>query len=359
LLFLPVPSSPPIDIYYSPGVGEGLERHVRARLPFSGVFERIRFNLLLLGGQGEHNGIFISETGLMRRIGPADGEIVAANIRTVLDFAGSVSEPFDLPQLPVFVSVLPSSAAILQQNLPPFSNTVNQRQFIVDVYSALSGHVTPISVYETLLGRRQQYIYYRTQDNFTSLGGFYISEQMLTRMLGTPAPTLAAYDLTYPHNDFYGDLYRISPYRGIRPDTLTLFHYNSFQRHYMVTHSAPGEQRVYHTMFPEHLTNFDRPMDVFLGGLSAVTNIHSTAPYHRSLLVFGDETALAYAPFLANHYQLVSIVDLFDPGAALLGIRAENYSQVLFAYGARTFMTMEIPAETLGIIAAAYMTADS
>ena len=332
--------------------GEGLEGYVRARMPLSGTFGQIQLNLLLLGGQGEQHGVFISSAGLMKRIGPADDDIVAANIGAVRDFAGSLTEiGDDFRSIPVFFSILPSSAAILQQNLPPFSNTINQRQFIVDVYGALSGHVTAIGVYETLLSRRQQYIYYRTQDNFTSLGGFYISSQMLTRMLGSPAPTLAAYDFTYPKSNFYGELYQISPYRGIAPDTLTLFHYNSFDRQYVVTHSVPGAQQMFHTLFPEHLIDLGRPMDVFLGGLSSITNIYSTTPYQRNLLVFGDHTALAYAPFLANHYRLITIVDIFDPGAGLAGVRAENYNQVLFAYGAETFMTREIPAETLRIIA--------
>jgi hypothetical protein len=345
LLLRPVESAP---------LNEGLEEYVRARMPLSETLEQIQLNLLLFGGQNEQHGIFISSAGLMKRIGPVDDDIVAENISIVRGFAASLTDVGeDFRPVPVFFSILPSSAAILQQHLPPFSNTVNQRQFIVEVYNALFGHVTTIGVYEALLNRRQQYIYYRTHDNFTSLGGFYISAQMLTRMLGSPAPTLAAYDLTYPKSNFYGDLYHISPYRGIQPDTLTLFHYNTFERQYMVTHSAPGSQQAFHTLFPEHMIDLGRPTDIFLGGLSPVTNIYSTTPYNRSLLVLGDHTALAYAPFLANHYRQVTIVDIFDPSAGLAGVRAEDYSHVLFAYCAETFMTRQIPAETLRIIAGA------
>jgi hypothetical protein len=93
-------------------------------------------------------------------------------------------------------------------------------------------------------------------------------------------------------------------------------------------------------------------MDLFLGGLSAITDVRSSAPYNRSLLVLGDRTALAYAPFLANHYSRVTIVDLLREDTVTSGIHAGNYSQVLFAYSVDTFLHRQLPAELLGRLVA-------
>ena len=316
-------------------------------MPFEDAFGQIRRELYLLGGRRELNGIFLTESGLIRRIGPINDDIVQANIGSVLSFADSLAGFGADDIIPVFVALLPSSAAILEESLPPFSNTINQRQFIEGVYSALLGRVSVISVFETLSGNRHEYIFYRTHDNFTSLGGYYIYTQLHMRMLGLAAPTLAAFDLSHPSNNFLGDLYHLSPYRGVHPDTITLFHWSSYNRQHIVTHTGPGGRRVYHTLFPEHMASLGRPMDVFLGGLSPVTDIYSSVPYERSLLILGDSTALAYAPFLANHYRRVTIIDIFEPGAVTPDIFARNYSQVLIAASVDTFMTRELPAEIL------------
>ena len=339
----------PLPTTYTQTPRQILESHVRARMPLEHTFGQVRREVDLLSGRREINGIFISEAGLIRRIGPINDDIVRANISATLTFANNLTGFSIDDTVPVFISLLPTSAAILQESLPPFSNTINQRQFIEDVYSALSGHVSSINVFETLLTHRHEYIYYRTHNNFTSLGGYYIFTQLHSRMLGSAAPPRSMFTLSYPGGDFLGDLYQTAPYRGVQPDRITLFHWSGPMRYqHIVTHTGvDSRQRIYHTLYPRHMTELERHMDIFLGGLSSITDIQSTVPYTRTLLILGDETALAYAPFLANHYRRVTIIDIFSEDASASGIMARNYSQVLLAVSTETFMTREISAVTL------------
>ena len=340
LLLRPIPQSTNLSsAINAPDWPDMLEQHVKSRFPLSDFFGRLKLNLLLFSGQYEQNGVFISGSGLLRRIPQPDKPTVESNINTIIRFSDEARSW----SRPVFVSLLPSAASVYRQDLPPFSSTVNQRQFISDTLVQLSGHATAIDMSAYLDSHRNQYIYYRTEDNFTSLGGFHISSQLLSRMLYIEPPTMNNYNLSYPVHDYFGDLYKISPYGEIEPDALTLFHYTAFNRQYTVTHSSVTTRKTYHTLFPEHLTALGHETDVFLGGLSAVTDITSSAPYSRRLLVFGDKSALAYAPFLANYYRQVTIVDLFDPDLAVSGISLANYTQVLFAYNAETLMTKELP----------------
>ena len=320
-----------------------LEQYVKNRFPFSAFLGRLRFDLLLFSGQYEQNGVFINSSGLLKRIALPDTPTIKNNVDVIIRFANE-ARTWDCP---VFVSIFPSASAIYQQNLPPFSNTVNQRQFIDDTLMQLSGHVIPISMYSHLDAQRKQYIFYRTEDNLTSLGGFHVYSQLLSRMLNVEPPTLQSYNLSYPVNNYFGDLYERSPYNEVEPDSLTLFHYTNFNREYIVTHTSLTTRKTYNTLFPEHLAALGRETDIFMGGLSAVTNINSSAPYSRKLLIFGDKSALAYAPFLANHYQQITIVDLFDPDLTVSGISLQNYTQVLFAYNAETLMTQKIPSDIL------------
>ena len=326
-----------------PEFSEELEQRAKSSFPFKSFFGQLRLNLLLFSGQQEQNGIFINSSGLLRRIDQPDNAVIAHNIETINFFADEARAWGK----PVFVTALPSAAAIYRQNLPPFSSTVNQRQYIDDIMAGISGHATAVNMYSHLDSHRRQYIYYRTEDNLTSLGGFYVYSNLISRMLNIEPPSLRNYNLTYPVRGYYGDLYQISPYNEVEPDTLTLFHYTSYDREYTITHSSLTTRKTYHTLYPEHLAALGNETDIFLGGLSAITDIGSSAPYTRKLLVFGDKSALAYAPFLANHYRQLTIVDLFNPELTISDISLQDYTQVLFAYNAEVLMTKELPAELL------------
>ena len=73
------------------------------------------------------------------------------------------------------------------------------------------------------------------------------------------------------------------------------------------------------------------------GGISPVMDIVSGED-GGTLLVFGDETAKSWLPFLAVHYAKVTFVDLNSVSdSLLLNISVSDYGQALFAYSVGTF----------------------
>ena len=112
-----------------------------------------------------------------------------------------------------------------------------------------------------------------------------------------------------------------------------------------MTKRQDGALKTYHTLYPLHLLDLGREMDIFVGGLSAVTTIQTNSPYKASLLVFGDKTALTFLPFLANQYSTVTLVDLFQLGSQEYeSLSLLDYDQVLFAYSIETFMHYNTPS---------------
>ncbi|MFV0399452.1 MAG: DHHW family protein [Oscillospiraceae bacterium] len=324
---------------------QGLEGHLQASLPFSRSLRRLSLSIDLAGGKWEQDGIFISAAGLMRGLEPTMPQAVDVNTLAILEFA----EDYQNEERRVYLAILPTASGVRQQNLPRFSSTANQRNFIESTYNRFSGAVTTIAVYNTLLDKRDQYIYCRTEDNLTALGGYYVYEQMLGRMLSSERSSLSQYDISYLQGDYHGDLYQAVPYGGVQPDTLMFYRYGEVGREYTVTKVGQDYRKVYHTLYPEFLGELGEPMDAYLGGMSPVTVINTNVPGQRRLLVFGDRTALAYLPFLANHYSEIVLLDVTDASSVFLEAAPMNYSQILFACGADTYMNSTAIATALSL----------
>lgn len=339
-----------------------LEALVRERLPFSRELEQLGLDLRLLGGQREQNGIFISEEGLMRNIDAPIETLVARNSEAVAQLAREV-EAASGGKKNIYLAIFPTAAGVLRQNLPRFAQgeMFDQQRAIEEMYNRLPQSVRTIDVYSALYNRRGQYIYYRTDNGLTALGGYY-SYAAIARRLEISNRSLSQFNIEYVKHDFYGDLYRApsgstgawssssAPYRKVSPDIISLYTYSG-NREYLVTQKDSGGEKVYHTLYPRHRMALGSETDIYFGGQAAVTEIRSSAPYRGKLLVFGDKTAAAYLPFLANHYGEVVLVDLYYARSSdLKQLALEEYDQILLAYGIESYIHTRNPSRVREVV---------
>jgi len=78
----------------------------------------------------------------------------------------------------------------------------------------------------------------------------------------------------------------------------------------------------------------------FLGTNQPEVTINTNAPGGKKLLVLKDSYAHCYAPFLAQHYSQIKMVDLRYTTKPLdEQVNLNDYDQVLFLYNAMTFST--------------------
>ncbi|MCL2056754.1 MAG: DHHW family protein [Oscillospiraceae bacterium] len=312
---------------------QSLESYVRANLPFSEELHSLSVGIRYFGGDREQNGVFIGENVLIKNIPEPIHGVVEANNVAVLEFARELRAR----DLPFYFALIPTSAGVLRQFLPNFAETVDQRHFIESVYNRMSGRMTTVDVFTPLGANRERYIFYRTENNLTPYGGYYVFEALARRMRAADSPTLSAYSASYADAPFYGDLYSLAPYQHVMPDRLIFLDYSRRGREYMVTHTGADGIKVYHTLFPAHLRQPPDVSKAFLGGLSARVDIVSTAPFSRKLLIFADKTAPAYLPFMVNHYSEITVIDLSWDSVPFGEIEIEDYDQILMAYSVETY----------------------
>ena len=316
-----------------------LETFAAENIPAQSLLKQMAVSVRLAGGAAEIDGVLVGDTMLMKNIQPPDEAVTAANQRAILNFA-------DQNDRPTYVMLLPTACAIKQQELPEYMNLFNQRSFIDSVYTEMSGAVSVVDTYLRLLSGMDGYIYYRTLDNLTPMGGYLVYEQLGTRLGISPLRAMDQFDIDYGSEYFYGDLYQTLPVSRIRPDRMLLYRFSKYRREYKVTHHSGGVQRTYYTLFPEFVTDLaaDRqPYEVILGGFSPVITITSSTSNDNSLLIFADETVFSYIPFLLVHYSDVAIVDVEHATEQDLSeLNLDAYNQVLFGVSVDTYMHSDL-----------------
>jgi hypothetical protein len=349
----------PSALLTASGDGEAhvaLEDSLRDALPMSRELGQLGMELRFLGGERERNGVFLGDDALVRNIAPANGAAVEENSEALEEFAGILLE-VSSRRRETYLAVIPTSGAIQTEKLPRFAASlmVNQRRVIENIYSEVSPSVRTMDVFSSLDDHDDEYLYYRTEDNLTALGGYY-AYYAIARRLSFLGRELSRYEVQYAAYGYYGGLYpatrrrtpagnapTLPPYRGMEPDSLALYRYTGAPREYTVTHINGGERRTYHTLYPESAMLLGAPMDVYLGGRSPrieiVTSSSASSQNENRLLVFGDKTAAAYLPFLLNNYREVTLCDLsLMTDSEIRTLRPDNYGEVLFAYSIESYI---------------------
>ncbi|MGI5966943.1 MULTISPECIES: DHHW family protein [Anaerotruncus] len=314
---------------------EKLEQTVAQNFPAADFFRRLQVSLSYMGGNKEQNGVFISQDSLMLDVQPKDEQAENANTLMMLDFAEDY-------QRASYVMLIPTACAVQQSKVPypEVAQLYDQKALIDDVYRRVSGHVNAIGVYPILFSHQDEYIYYRTDNTLTGLGGYYLYT-VAARTLGLKVREIDQFDVKHIDYNYYGDLYRLSPYREVKADRVSEYVFSKFQRNYTVTHYDQNGVRRYFTLYPEFRRELGGTMDVLLGGMSPVMDItiNSKNVQYNQLLIFTDRSVQSYLPFLLIHYGRVTVVDTSQVTPAMLStIDVSQYTQVLFSYMVDTFI---------------------
>lgn len=318
-------------------VSEGLdklpgqtEEYIADNMPGKLALGRIKLQLLKWGGLEEFDGFFIKDGNLIKNYKPDDENGITGNMQDVFDFILQ-------KQMPSYLMLIPTECVVCQEDVPEFADIFNQKTMIDTVYNAFSGSAITVDAYGALFRNRDKYIYYNTDPLVTSLGGYYLYDELAEKLGKTPADT-SNFDVTYAGYGFYGSLYDEMPLDGVKSDVISLYNYKSYDRSYTVTHYKEDVTFSYDRMYIPEFESSKNKTDIIFGGLSPIVTVESSRPYGDALLIFGDETAKSYVPFLANHYTKITIVSLdkLTPEMAEI-IKTDQYRQVLFAYSTETF----------------------
>ncbi len=306
--------------------------YIPDHFPFRSLFVGINSYWNLATGSTASSGYYFCDDGYIITK-PADTNRADRNLRLINLFAASFDE--------VYLMVVPSAGEMLSHKLPAVHNEYPDTGVYEDILKNKAENIKFIDLREAMGDAvvSDEQIFYRTDHHWTSLGA-YIAYGYYCEEMGLEFTPMDKFSVTQ-HPDFYGTTYSSSGYFLTEPDTLEIWENKNFRDSIKVTITEGADVKEYDSMyFTSHLEEDDM-YPVFLDGNHALVTIeNSRAKSDDTLLIVKDSFAHCAAPFFAENYSKVIMVDLryYKESATALA-QTQGADDILFLYGMNNFCT--------------------
>lgn len=306
------------------------EKYITDQFPYRNFWVGIKSGVETILQKKDNNGVYLGKDGYLLQIpSKIDYELLNKNIDLI--------NKFELKNSNVKVNfmLVPNSVKILEEKLPLFATHQDEKKIIDIVGNKLNKNINFIDVYDDLKKHKNEYIYYKTDHHWTTLGAYYGYRKLSSSLQYIPLD-LKDFNINKVTDEFYGTLYSKGNYRFIKPDFIEIFktnRKNSCRVEYV------QENRVTNTLYClNHLKEKDK-YAVFLDGNHPLVKIKTNIKNNKKILLIKDSYAHSLVPFLTNHYNEIYMIDLryFDKDLKEF-INKNNIKEVLLLNNVLTFI---------------------
>lgn len=315
------------DKSFMDGFEDYLSDHFIARINWI----ELKVDIELLLGKKEINNIYITDDMLIEKLEEPNYQEINNSVSAI----NSLAERFTNPEF--FVMIAPTSAGIYMDKLPNNAPQVNQKEQVIDyIYGSLSDKVSSIDVYNTLYASKSEYIYYRNDHHWTSLGAYYAYNVAIQR-LGFNPISYDKFNIEHTNNDFKGTFYSKSLYNSIKSDTIDIYTMDKSKGIQSMVVNDGTNETEFSTLYDRSYLDTKDKYGMFLSENNPIVTVTTNVDNEKKLLIIKDSYANCFVPFLSEHYSEITILDL-----RYIGITSENivnindFNQVLFLYNAST-----------------------
>jgi hypothetical protein len=289
----------------------------------------VKINSELMTGKNEINGIYITDERLIEKIPEPEYEAVDRSIEAINKLA-------ETTETPVYVMIAPTSAGVYTDTLPKNAPQLDQQEVIEHIYGGFNSKVSSIDVFDILNASKEDYIYYRTDHHWTSLGA-YVAYSTAISKLGFTSIPYSKYDVEHASSDFLGTYYSKTLYDSVQSDTIDIYSNKDGGSVVSCTINNGLEEKTYDSIyFREFLETKDK-YSTYLGTNQPVINIKTNLQSDKKILVFKDSYANSFIPFLTQHYNEITALDMRYINNFREYALPEDYTHILFLYNCTTF----------------------
>ena len=283
----------------------------------------------LAEGNNGASGVYNCKNGYLINKPVSTDNNLDKNVGAVVDFSKTIDAP-------TTVMLVPSTGYIADDVLPTFHDKYNDDEDISRISSTLSkekiGFVDLRERFKSEYKNGSQ-LYYKTDHHWTTKGA-YTGYQELCKALGiTPIDDSTLKKDSYP--DFYGTTYSSSGFWLTPPDNIEIWsNPKNSDKNISVKITEGANVKTSGSMyFTDHLKEDDK-YPVFIDGNHALTEITNTNAKNGTILLIKDSFSHSLAPFLAENYSKVVLVDLryYKESVSQL-VSTYNPEQVVVLYG--------------------------
>lgn len=317
---------------------DDLGDYLADQFPGRDLWISLNLRLSRFFGQQEASGVYLGDDDyLIQAPGEPDAENLERNIRAINGFGAVHSD------LKITMAIIPNAATIHADKLPANAPVRDQRADLQDLNSRITGAAFA-DVTDALAEHREEYLFYKTDHHWTSLGAGY-AFSALAPALGIDAPALEGYTVYPVSNTFEGTLSSRSGSHAAR-DRVDIYVPNTDVQYYV--NYVDSQKRVSSLYSREALEQKDH-YTVFFGGNHSRVDITTTADTDRCLLLLKDSYANCFVQFLYPHFDRIIMVDpRYYYGDLENLISGQQVTDVLYLYNLDTFLSDSSLADVLG-----------
>lgn len=256
-----------------------------------------------------------------------DRETLWDNMQAITTFAEKQS-------VPVTMMAVPSAGAVVSDKLPALHLPYPDADLLEEARRIAGNTLHWVDLYTDFCSAEQpERLYYRTDHHWTTEGAYRAYCLMMEELGQSSIPRD---DFTVEQiTDFYGTSYSKSGLWLTEPDTLELWTDSDIQAVTTVYDANRADPVTREGMFfREYLEDADK-YPVFLSGNHARVHIETNADSGKRLLVIKDSYAHALAPFLAEEYSTIDLIDLryFKQQTISSWLEENPADEILLVYG--------------------------
>ena len=273
---------------------------------------------------------------------------------------GMVSSFLQMYDQPITFSLVPNSYAILEDEVPTGFPGANQQAYTQQIYQTLreaDDQLEIVDFSDALSQHKDEYIYYRTDHHWTTLGAYYAYVAYCEQKGLTPVSLEELEENKV--EDFYGTFYSKAKRPSQPADTITWYDVDVDEFAFVANLQQDKQLAQLGEVVQEdglELLRVDGMMDqrkfevrdkyaAFMWGNSGYVKIKSSHNLNHQegktsrLLLFKDSYANSMIPYLTYNYDEIIVVDLRYMAKSTKELMQEEFDDIFVMYNFSTYVS--------------------
>lgn len=272
-------------------------------------------------------GVYFGQDGyLLESFDSIDSGVYHRNLGYVERFSARVTEELGIP---VRTMLLPTAGAVLRDKLPAHAPELDQGALLAEAEAALPQFVNTL---EALRAHSGEYLYYRTDHHWTSLGAYY-AYRSWCEATGREAHSAGDFTVEVLSDAFYGTTWSKAHLPSSPADTMEAWELEGSVR-VDYQDGKPAADSLYERSYLEVKDKYS----AYLNANQPLVHIQTGVESAGSLLILKDSYANTFVQMLTQDFSDIYVMDLrYYRSSAFDFIREHGISEALLLYSLKGF----------------------
>lgn len=228
------------------------------------------------------------------------------------------------------IMLVPNTSEILKKKLPKYAYDFNETRYINDIYKEI-GEDNTVDVNEILKAHKDEYLYYKTDHHWTTLGAYYAFTEYADKI----GINIEKYTTKLVTDKFYGTMSSKANLE-IEADKVYIYEPDKEEE---VSVRYNNSTELKDSLYEMSALDKKDKYSVFLGGNNPLVQITTNAENDRKVLVIKDSFAHCFIPFMISGFSKIDVVDLRYYNESIRKMIEEGgYTDILVLYNVGNFV---------------------